>query len=440
MTLFSLSDTLLCLSSRLASTNCYSNLINQPSGSSTSNSPDPISTRYGGSSGLNQHQALAAAASLNPFNVPNNFMFQNMALGSNNYPQTRQAGSNQTLIRVQFEKLAFYEFIAEVNSAIRLTGVNPNARPLSVAFNFSLNQEQINEILNNRVMISGKFEHVKQVHLRFGYYDSTSQRDSLPANLVVNVNQKPAQLPTPKPTSKPNADIIRPGRSIDITHLIRLAPNITNKVELNWTNLDANKTHCVGVYFFRKVTVQSLVDFLKENKTIDGEQTKKMVREKLQISDSDFEIETNYYKVSLQCPLMKFRIQLPTRATTCKHVQCFDLESYLMMNEKKPTWMCPVCDQYSPFDNLIIDSLFREILQKCSDCEEVQFNAEAEWSKIPKEKEKSKSNGSTSVSNKPNKIDSATNSPIKSANSSSNKIEASIVDICGKWHFFLINK
>ena len=108
-----------------------------------------------------------------------------------------------------------------------------------------------------------------------------------------------------------------------------------------------------------------------------------MVREKLQITDSDFEIETSTLKVSLLCPLMKFRINLPGRASTCKHVQCFDLESYLMMNEKKPTWNCPVCDQNAPFDNLLIDSLNQEILAACPrDIEEVVFAQDGSWTKV----------------------------------------------------------
>lgn len=107
---------------------------------------------------------------------------------------------------------------------------NPNQRPLTYYFNFCLNSEQTNEILNNREFINGKSEFGKQIHLRFGYYEHSIQKDILPANLTVNVNGKPAQLPTPKPTSKPNADIIRPGRSIEITYLIKLAPNIQNRV------------------------------------------------------------------------------------------------------------------------------------------------------------------------------------------------------------------
>lgn len=58
------------------------------------------------------------------------------------------------------------------------------------------------------------------------------------------------------------------------------------------------------------------------------------------------------------CPppkLGKMRLVVPCRATTCTHLQCFDAALYLQMNEKKPTWTCPVCDKKAPYDNLIID-------------------------------------------------------------------------------------
>ena len=49
------------------------------------------------------------------------------------------------------------------------------------------------------------------------------------------------------------------------------------------------------------------------------------------------------------------RMQLPCRAGTCTHLQCFDATTFLMMNEKKATWMCPVCDRNAPFHKLVID-------------------------------------------------------------------------------------
>lgn len=49
------------------------------------------------------------------------------------------------------------------------------------------------------------------------------------------------------------------------------------------------------------------------------------------------------------------RLTVPCRAVTCSHLQCFDAALYLQMNEKKPTWICPVCDKKATYESLIID-------------------------------------------------------------------------------------
>lgn len=61
----------------------------------------------------------------------------------------------------------------------------------------------------------------------------------------------------------------------------------------------------------------------------------------------------NTYLCSLQ--LGKMRLTVPCRAVTCSHLQCFDAALYLQMNEKKPTWICPVCDKKAAYESLIID-------------------------------------------------------------------------------------
>ena len=43
--------------------------------------------------------------------------------------------------------------------------------------------------------------------------------------------------------------------------------------------------------------------------------------------------------------LGKMRMTTPCRSSTCDHLQCFDASLYLMMNEKKPKWVCPVCNK-----------------------------------------------------------------------------------------------
>jgi hypothetical protein len=78
------------------------------------------------------------------------------------------------------------------------------------------------------------------------------------------------------------------------------------------------------------------------------------VKEKLR-SDED-EVAMTFLRVSLACPLGKCRMQLPCRSmSTCSHLQCFDANFFLSMNEKRPAWVCPVCDREIPFRTLVLD-------------------------------------------------------------------------------------
>uniref|UniRef100_A0A4W6EZV2 Zinc finger MIZ-type containing 2 n=1 Tax=Lates calcarifer TaxID=8187 RepID=A0A4W6EZV2_LATCA len=64
-------------------------------------------------------------------------------------------------------------------------------------------------------------------------------------------------------------------------------------------------------------------------------------------------VEQTAIKVSLKCPITFRRIQLPARGHDCRHIQCFDLESYLQLNCERGTWRCPVCN--SDYEEITID-------------------------------------------------------------------------------------
>lgn len=86
-------------------------------------------------------------------------------------------------------------------------------------------------------------------------------------------------------------------------------------------------------------------------------------------------------KISLKCPIMKSRIRLPARGLECKHVQCFDLEGYLMMNCERGTWRCPECSKPALTESLEIDQYYWAILNTLSntDVEEVVIDSSANW-------------------------------------------------------------
>ncbi|KAH0519354.1 E3 SUMO-protein ligase PIAS2 [Microtus ochrogaster] len=132
-----------------------------------------------------------------------------------------------------------------------------------------------------------------------------------------------------------------------------------------------------------------------------------LVKEKL-TADPDSEIATTSLRVSLMCPLGKMRLTIPCRAVTCTHLQCFDAALYLQMNEKKPTWICPVCDKKAAYESLILDGLFMEILSDCSDVDEIKFQEDGSWCPMRPKKEAMKVTSqpctkieSTSVFSKP---------------------------------------
>ena len=111
-----------------------------------------------------------------------------------------------------------------------------------------------------------------------------------------------------------------------------------------------------------------------------------LIKEKF-TKDPDSEIATTSLQVSLMCSLGKMRLTIPCSAVTCAHLQCFDAALYLKMNEKKPTWICPVCDKKAAYESLILDGIFMEILNDCSDVDEIKFQEDGSWCPMRLKKE-----------------------------------------------------
>jgi hypothetical protein len=98
-------------------------------------------------------------------------------------------------------------------------------------------------------------------------------------------------------------------------------------------------------------------------------------------------------KLSMHDPILLSRITLPGRASTCTHIQCFDVRTYLLMNERIRTWLCPICNQRAEFKDLLIDSYFDNILSQLpedDDISEVEIQPSGEWHIIQSKKEPSK--------------------------------------------------
>ena len=71
------------------------------------------------------------------------------------------------------------------------------------------------------------------------------------------------------------------------------------------------------------------------------------------------------------------------------------------MNERKPTWNCPVCDRKALYDDLQIDGYYQDILdsKKTIDEETVMLEKDGPWKPVPKEDNKESAKDKTNGKN-----------------------------------------
>uniref|UniRef100_A0A673XGX5 Protein inhibitor of activated STAT 1 n=1 Tax=Salmo trutta TaxID=8032 RepID=A0A673XGX5_SALTR len=281
--------------------------------------------------------------------------------------------------------LAFYDMLDELIKPTSLASDN-SQRFQETCYAFALTPQQVQQISSSMDISGTKCDFAVQVQLRFCLSEtSCTQEDHFPSNLCVKVNSKPCNLPGYLPPTKNGVEPKRPSRPINITSLVRLSTTVPNTIVVSWTS-EIGRSFSMAVYLVRQQTSTTLLQRLRAKGIRNPDHSRALIKEKL-TADPDSEIATTSLRVSLLCPLGKMRLMIPCRALTCSHLQCFDATLYLQMNEKKPTWVCPVCDQKAPYQHLIIDGLFMEILNSCEDCDEIQFKEDGNWYPMRSKKE-----------------------------------------------------
>ncbi|VDN14652.1 unnamed protein product, partial [Dibothriocephalus latus] len=176
--------------------------------------------------------------------------------------------------------------------------------------------------------------------------------------------------------------------------VLRVSPAVSNNVKLVWTHDYATYSYFYyAVYLARKRSTRELCEALRRHSFQSASVTKQKIIEKLASTaastnttdDADLVIE-NTLPVQLLCPLSKCRIDLPVRGQNCQHIQCYDANTYLLINERKPAWRCPVCDVPAPFHELLVDGLMLEILADtmAENLEEIIFKEDSSWSPVGK--------------------------------------------------------
>merc|ERR1712083_25344 len=142
----------------------------------------------------------------------------------------------------------------------------------------------------------------------------------------------------------------------------------------------------VGIWLVEKLSSTQLLERLTTKGKRNPDFTRELIKKKL--TDDEDGIATTNLKVTVSCPLGKMRMSTPCRPTTCDHLQCFDASLFLMMNEKKPTWICPVCDSPALYENLMVDGYFLEVIKAKELPEEeneIILNQDGSWHPVPRD-------------------------------------------------------
>uniref|UniRef100_A0A8C5KDN1 Protein inhibitor of activated STAT 1 n=1 Tax=Jaculus jaculus TaxID=51337 RepID=A0A8C5KDN1_JACJA len=278
---------------------------------------------------------------------------------------------------IKLQKLSFYDLLDELIKPTSLVS-DSSQRFRETCFAFALMLQQVQQISSSMDISGTKCDFTVQVQL------SCPQEDHVPPNLCVKVNTKPCSLPGYLPPTKNGMEPKQPSQPINITSLVRLSTTVPNTIAVSWT-AEIGRTYSIAVYLVKQLSSTVVLQ------RVQAKEIRNPNHSRLQPAYGFL------YSVHL----------------------CFDATLYIQMNEKKPTWVCPVCDKKAPYEHLIIDGLFMEILKYCTDCDEIQLKEDGSWAPMRSRKEVQK------VSASYNGVDGCLSSSLEhqvvSHNQSSNK-------------------
>ncbi|XP_065672767.1 E3 SUMO-protein ligase PIAS2 isoform X3 [Hydra vulgaris] len=279
---------------------------------------------------------------------------------------------------VRFIQLPFYDIIDVLIKPTSLVQ-KTMAGYQEMSFVYHLTPYQTQLITSSRsYTMKSILEYGVQVHLRFCLAETSCfQEDAYPPRLKVIANNKPCLIPGQPPPNAQNQEPRKPHRPINITP-VNISPLQSNQFSVQWMPSDVGQRYTTTVHLVKTVHCETLIQQLANKPERSAEHTKAFITEKLR-QDPESEIALTSLKVSLCCPIGKTRMKYPCRANNCHHLQCFDGATYLQMNERKPSWVCPVCDKKAHFSDLFKDGMFSSIIKQSVDCDDIVFFEDGSW-------------------------------------------------------------
>ncbi|KAL7252975.1 hypothetical protein ACSBR1_007501 [Camellia fascicularis] len=150
----------------------------------------------------------------------------------------------------------------------------------------------------------------------------------------------------------------------------------TNQISLSVR--DARR-FCLGVRLVKKRTIEQILNLILEKQNCEPFEDALArvcrcigggVAMENEDSDSDLEVIVDCVTVNLRCPLSGSRIEIAARFRPCAHMGCFDLETFLRLNQLSRKWQCPICMKNYSLEDITIDPYFNHITKMVKYCGE----------------------------------------------------------------------
>ncbi|CAF1579065.1 unnamed protein product [Adineta ricciae] len=207
---------------------------------------------------------------------------------------------------------------------------------------------------------------------------SERHNDILPPYLFVQCNNQPViNNNVSKQVGSQAHSISFP---TDFTDKIILKANASNTLTFVWLQSPTTmsfknlpRSYTLAIHLVHCVSISTIFDLIVKREPFINKTD----------HDSDIEIEdlglmTTRHRVSLICPISQALIGVPAKSAHCSHPTCFDLKSFLQMNQRRLQWTCPLCKKSASYDSLRVDERLQNVLANVPpNCSTVEIDSAA---------------------------------------------------------------
>eukprot|EP00048_Salpingoeca_helianthica_P009450 m.135502 g.135502 ORF g.135502 m.135502 type:complete len:581 (+) comp14872_c1_seq1:106-1848(+) len=99
--------------------------------------------------------------------------------------------------------------------------------------------------------------------------------------------------------------------------------------------------------------------------------------------ETNAKMHTATHRISLICPVSKKRIVTPVRSRECRHIQTYDMRSFLLLVSKSSNWLCPVCGIFINYATLFQDAHITSILAVLPQASAVDIATDGSYTEAP---------------------------------------------------------